>query len=132
YTLHNLGYTLVTEDGDGACLFRAIARYVFNDPSLHHLVRTATATYNYITMTAPMIAEAGTPEQYYRSRLDPRTWGDNVEVQGAAALFGITVVVFHTTDDVSYTMSQLYNNASQHPWPLVLSLHGQYHYNSLL
>lgn len=88
-------FSLLTEQGDGNCLFRALARSLYGTPRAHRAVRTAIA--HWLALAPPQLYEAflAAPPVVYAAKLARLgEWGGEVELQAAADVYGCEITVY--------------------------------------
>ena len=116
-------------DGDGNCLFRALARQLYGDEQAYFQVRQEVM--GYIVSERDhfeLFMEDDEPFDDYVSRLRTNgEWGGNAEVFAAAQLYRADISIYRE-DMPRYVLQCNSGKVSRH---IYLSFHGECHYNSL-
>mmetsp|Transcript_18474 Transcript_18474/g.31616 ORF Transcript_18474/g.31616 Transcript_18474/m.31616 type:complete len:332 (-) Transcript_18474:364-1359(-) len=117
-------------EGDGNCLFRAIADQIDGDESLHMVYRQAAVKQirDNKEMYTPFIEDDETIEEYCDDLKQDGVWGGQLEMNALANSFKFNVVV-HQVDNPS--MAQTFFTPLGSVPTLHLSYHLGEHYNSV-
>lgn len=124
------GFVIVPMDGDGNCLFRAVAHQVWADPERHDLVREQTmnwmlANREHFREFVPTDFDA-----YVARKRVLGVYGDHAEIQAMAEIYSRPIEVYsYGTEPMN--IFQCRERDAAHA-PIRLSYHGAAHYNSVL
>ena len=82
-------------DGDGNCLFRAVADQLEGDDSLHSKYRRRTVEYilKNKEMYKSFIEDDETIEEYCQDMAKDGVWGDQIELNALASIYRFNAVV---------------------------------------
>jgi OTU-like cysteine protease len=146
-TLPAWHFTVEREQPDGACLFRAIARQVYGNAEQHSRVRLEIVDYNrrlhaeqlrlYFELSDPAVLAlqhsidgiSGDVETYFQSMSQPFTYGDDIEIAAAQALYSRSIVIWHNDGRDMYVLDRHYSDISA-AFPIILLKTGE-HYDSI-
>ena len=102
--LHDKNPEKIPERGDGACLFRALSRFLHGVPEKHTTVRAEICLYllNNSGEWIHALPDTLPDNDYYKyieKMLDRSVYGDNVEIVGFVNLYGCTIVIHYSKLD---------------------------------
>uniref|UniRef100_A0A7E4W9I2 ubiquitinyl hydrolase 1 n=1 Tax=Panagrellus redivivus TaxID=6233 RepID=A0A7E4W9I2_PANRE len=117
--------------GDGACMFRAVAKQVFGTDDRHMEVRQHCI--EYISRNRDHFSQFITEdfEAYIARKKDPSSHGNHVELQAISEIYGRQIEIYEYDTKPVITFHPITVDANvvgEHP-PLMLSYHGNVHYN---
>ncbi|CAL2041895.1 unnamed protein product [Caenorhabditis brenneri] len=140
------GFVIKEMEGDGACMFRAIAEQIYGDQEMHGQIRELCM--NYMTTNKDHFEGFITEDydNYIMRKREENVHGNHVELQAISEMFARPVEVYQYGDEPSNVLLPRVelaapidgagpsNNADQmqqNP-PLRLSYHRNVHYNAIL
>uniref|UniRef100_A0AC34GPA8 OTU domain-containing protein n=1 Tax=Panagrolaimus sp. ES5 TaxID=591445 RepID=A0AC34GPA8_9BILA len=120
--------------GDGACMFRAVAAQVYGDEEKHMDVRLGCI--EYIARNREHFSQFITEDfdAYLTRKRQAEVHGNHVELQAISEIYGrqIEIYEYDTKPVITFHPITVEANAvGEHP-PLMLSYHGNVHYNSVI
>ncbi|EGT50570.1 hypothetical protein CAEBREN_18784 [Caenorhabditis brenneri] len=123
------GFVIKEMEGDGACMFRAIAEQIYGDQEMHGQIRELCM--NYMTTNKDHFEGFITEDydNYIMRKREENVHGNHVELQAISEMFARPVELAAPIDGAGPS-----NNADQmqqNP-PLRLSYHRNVHYNAIL
>ena len=125
-------------DGDGNCLFRALAAAIFGDQARHAAVRAAVAAQLRsaagAAAFAPLFAEPAAYALYCADMAADGTWGDELGLAAAAEAFCVEVHVIQDTEQhwhVAYAPS-LHRQADGRTRRAFVAYTAPVHYDSIV
>ena len=97
--LHPLCLKVKEMEGDGNCLFRAVADQLEGDESMHAIYRQKTVEYilENKEMYTFFIEDDETIEEYCQDMAKDGVWGDQLEINAMANVFQFNAIV-HQVD----------------------------------
>lgn len=140
-----MGYEIVEQEGDGNCLFRAVALQVYGDSSMHDRIRQQCLDFMARDPEhfAPFVVdETGSDEAttetnrtafslYIRRKRQSGVHGNNPEIQAMSELFNRPVEVY-TPDRGSQPLNIFQTGYTTTDTPIRLSYHDGNHYNAVI
>lgn len=130
--LDEAGLRVSYVEGDGNCLFRAIAFQLWEDEKLWYRVRAEVVEYIKIHRDHfEYFVEDDEPFEDYVTRMgSPAEWGGNQEVFAAAQLYGIDVSIYQAgTPKLQMRVERREKDIAKE---IYLSYHGGCHYNAVV
>ena len=120
-------------DGDGNCLFRAVAYQMYGDVELHEMVREKCMDY-ILANRNQFIAfidtdEDETIEEYCDRKRKLKIWGDNLEIQALAEMYDRQIELYSYTTE---PMLKFHEQSEDSLEPIRISYHGKNHYNAVV
>jgi len=137
--LKEFGLRIKIVEGDGNCLFRALADQLHGDESLHHKEREKTVDFieSHKDQFACFLDESETFEDYCSRMRENGEWGGNMEIVANASCNQVSIAI-HQADTPCFIVSPLSDNSKQTcvKRTLHISLHDGHceawaHYNSV-
>uniref|UniRef100_A0A7S4PQM5 OTU domain-containing protein n=1 Tax=Guillardia theta TaxID=55529 RepID=A0A7S4PQM5_GUITH len=135
--LKELGLRIKIIEGDGNCLFRAIADQLHGDESLHHREREKTVNYmeDHKDQFACFMDESESFEDYCSRMRENGEWGGNMEIVANASCNQMSIAI-HQADMPCFIVSPLSDKQACVKRTLHISLHdgnceAWAHYNSV-
>jgi hypothetical protein len=127
------GFQIKEVKGDGACMFRAVAAQVYGDEEKHMDVRLSCI--EYIARNREHFSQFITEDfdAYLTRKRQAEVHGNHVELQAISEIYGrqIEIYEYDTKPVITFHPITVEANAvGEHP-PLMLSYHGNVHYNSV-
>jgi hypothetical protein len=94
HELKKIGWKLQNVDGDGACMFRAVAVQIYFDEEMHDLIRQKAM--DYIAQNKEKFEEfiIGDIATYIKRKRNPREWGNSIEIEAISAVFNRRIEVY--------------------------------------
>jgi hypothetical protein len=87
---------------DGACLFRAVAEYIYGSQTLHSKIRNETVDYlaEHKDRFAPFVParEGQTYETYLDFMRKDKAWGGQIELQAISNRYSVNVIIYSQTE----------------------------------
>eukprot|EP00049_Salpingoeca_infusionum_P018561 m.357785 g.357785 ORF g.357785 m.357785 type:complete len:400 (-) comp17939_c0_seq1:1396-2595(-) len=122
------GWQIVPMEGDGACLFRAIAYHVFGDQEYHGDVRAACIEYMRANRAhfAPFVSTDF--DEYLRIKSLPSTHGNHLEIEAMSEMYGRKIEIY-AYNRVPINTFQGHRSSQA---PIRISYHNNNHYNAIL
>ncbi len=126
---------------DGNCLFRAVAHQVYGDVERHDIVRSDCCDYLEKNRDRfEMLVESGEEfNQYVENKRKLKVWGDDPEVRAMEELYDRPIELYIASADgptdplKMHFDGDLPSNEEMGPFkPIMLSFHGNNHYNSVI
>ncbi|CAD6190690.1 unnamed protein product [Caenorhabditis auriculariae] len=135
------GLTIKEMEGDGACMFRAIAEQVYGDQEMHGQIRDLCMNYmeNNRDYYRDFIVEDF--DQYIARKRLSNVHGNHVELQAISEMFARPVEVYQYSDEpINILLPRNMEASGERPAtepaqqnaPLRLSYHGAVHYNAIV
>eukprot|EP00300_Choanocystis_sp_HF-7_P027508 c32640_g1_i1.p2 GENE.c32640_g1_i1~~c32640_g1_i1.p2 ORF type:complete len:308 (+),score=65.31 c32640_g1_i1:111-926(+) len=117
-------------DGDGNCLFRAVAHQVWADPERHDVVREQCMQWIANNRDHFQQFIHVDFDSYVAHKRQLKVYGDHAEIQAMAEIYGRPIEVYsYGTEPLNIFLTR--DPDCQLP-PLCLSYHGNAHYNSVI
>ena len=136
--LEALGYSIVSMEGDGNCLFRTISHQVYGTPKYHRQVRQFCCDYMECESEYFQPFVEGTAEDF-RTYLELKrrdgTWGDDIEIQAMCELYNRPAQVFAYDRTLGAKQLRTFHESVgrvKDMTPMRLSFYGGGHYDSIL
>ena len=95
--LEKMNLNIVQVNGDGNCLFRAVAHQIYGDEELHHIVRGFCMDYMQAdSIFFSQFVEGGEASfhQYLLAKRTSGCWGDDPEIQALSEIYNVTAEIF--------------------------------------
>ena len=131
--LQDLNLNLIGIEGDGNCLFRALAHQLYGNQESHETIRKKICDYIMVERDyfGPYITER-TFENYLNTMRLDGTWGGNLELQAFSEFYRKTIEIYTDSPipEAHHVFGEAYSQASQER-PIRLLFRGR-HYESLL
>lgn len=134
--MEQTGMYIIPVEGDGNCLFRAVAHQLYMDENRHLEIRQMcvdhmTKHFKRFENFCPT-----TFQEHIRRMSIPGTWGDDLEIRALEEIFDRIFFIYSpdfTKDLVPVPMNINFSEAAlvNGEVPIKLSYHGQNHYNSV-
>ena len=129
-----LGLHVVEVEGDGNCLYRAVAHQFFLDESRHEEIRAKVTKHlkDHRDRFKPFID--GDYDDYISNQMESGTWGDDVEIKVIEEIYDRRVVIYDSeADGALEPMNTNFDEegGADTAQPIIISYHGQMHYNSV-
>ncbi len=127
--LNTINLQIHEVDGDGNCLFRAVAHSLYGDEEYHDLVREKTMDYivknrdfyeSYVSIDFDCYVE-------FKRKL--ATWGDDLEIQALSELYGRPITIYAYSTDPLWWLGEQENSDIE---PIRISYHNWSHYNAVV
>jgi hypothetical protein len=130
--LDEAGLRVSSVEGDGNCLFRAIAFQLWDDEALWYRVRAEVVEYIKIHRDHfECFVEDDEPFEDYVARMSsPAEWGGNQEIFAAAQLYGIDVSIYQAGTPRLQVRAE--RSGKDMTKEIYLSYHGECHYNAVV
>ncbi|XP_049848746.1 OTU domain-containing protein 5-A-like [Schistocerca gregaria] len=127
--LNDRGLELVFVEGDGNCLFRAIADQIYGDQHMHGIVRRDCL--NYMEKERDFFADfiSDDFDGYVQNKRNLGVYGDHLELHALSEMYGRHIEIFTPSGEV-LRLDHGDSSARGEP-PLRLSYHNEDHYNSV-
>ena len=90
-------------DGDGACLFRSLAKLIWLTQNEHATIREAVCDFlerHGDHFEAGFFCDNQNLANYVRNMRKPHTWGNEYELLAAATVFELEIIVYDTRESV--------------------------------
>jgi OTU domain-containing protein 5 len=124
------GFYIKRMKEDGNCLFRSIADQIYGDEEMHNVIRAVCM--DYMEKERDHFSQFITEEfnsYIARKRMD-KCYGNNVEMQAFAEIYGRPIEVYHGRGDAPMN---IFHGAYKTDYPPIrLSYHRGNHYNSVI
>lgn len=128
------GYHVIEVDGDGNCLFRAVAHQIWLDEGRHEELRELCMKHIYkhrkrYEMFCPMDFV-----EYVRAMSIPGTWADDLEIRALEEIFDRLISIYSSENKEIRPINKNFDEElklGRHVRPIILSYHGGNHYNSV-
>ena len=133
----SIGLHVIEVEGDGNCLYRAVAHQFFLDESRHEEIRAEVTKHlqKHEDRFKPFID--GDYDDYVNEQMESGTWGDDIEIKVIEEIYDRRVVIYDSEEVDSHGVLQPMNTNFDEEGdastvqPIILSYHGQMHYNSV-
>ena len=128
--LNDLGLNIHYVEGDGNCLFRAIAHQLFEDESKWNIcrkdiVKYITSNKDYFEL---FMEDDEKFDDYIDRMIQSGEWGGNHEIYAATQIYQVDIVIYqHNTPPFVCKFEQKTVDTKE----IYLSYHGECHYNSI-
>jgi hypothetical protein len=132
--LAHRGLWLVSQAGDGNCLFRSIAHQVYGDPELHGMCRALVVEYLTANKTwlSTFVEDDGV-DQYLADMARPAVWGGEPELVAFHEIYRRPISIFSGEEHEGAGVIAAYSMASlPGATPIRLSYYGGGHYDSVV
>jgi hypothetical protein len=133
------GMSIIEVEGDGNCLFRAVAHQLYLDPSRHIELRTACVEHMKKHRERFETFCTSKFDEHLRRMSNLGTWGDDLEIRAMEEILDRPFFIYcadNTKELVPVPMNTSYSEAEMPSEdeiiPVKLSYHGRSHYNSVL
>ena len=130
----SIGLHVIEVEGDGNCLYRAVAHQFFLDESRHEEIRAKVTKHlqKHKDRFKPFID--GDYDDYVVEQMESGTWGDDIEIKVIEEIYDRRVVIYDS--ESGGPLQPMNTNFDEEGdadavQPIVLSYHGQMHYNSV-
>lgn len=136
--LEELGYGIVSMEGDGNCLFRTVSHQVYGTPRYHREVRQFCCDYMECESEYFQPFVEGTAEDfqtYIELKRRDGTWGDDIEIQAMCELYNRPAQVFAYDPVLGAKQLRTFHESVGHVkdmTPMRLSFYGGGHYDSIV
>lgn len=134
--MHQAGLDIVEVEGDGNCLFRAVAHQIYLDESKHSELRTACV--EHMKKHRERFEHFCTTkfDEHLRRMALPSTWGDDLEIRALEEICDRPFYIYSpdsTKDMMPMPMNTNFSESMnvKDVVPVKLSYHGRSHYNSV-
>lgn len=136
--LSELNMAIQEVQGDGNCMFRAIADQLYGNEMYHKELRKFAM--QYILQEKEYFQDYiinGNVEEYVEYKSKDGVWGDNIELQAFRELYDIPIEIYVCSKEPLKTgLEANPQNKEYHIYlskfrPIRLSYHGRSHYNSI-
>jgi hypothetical protein len=132
--LENKGFHIHAIEGDGNCLFRAVAHQMFNNEGCHEQIRDQCVNHMMLHRKRyEMFCDENFEEHIKEMRITG-TWGDDLEIRALEEIFDRIICIYSSgIDNVDEPANKNFEegNLLENIEPINLTYHGQSHYNSL-
>ena len=131
--LQAIGLHIIRVDGDGNCLFRAVAHQIYLDESRHIELRARCVRHMKEHWERYKSFCDSDFDAYLRSMEIPGTWGDNLEIFALEEVLDRFICIYSSEGKEVKPMKIHFDDDFRLDGvePILLTYHGQNHYNSL-
>lgn len=148
--LGRLGYSVITQKGDGNCLFRSISHQIYGTPDNHLIVRHKYRffVFNFLFRCLEYMVQrkawyslfiAQDFDEYIREKAKDGTWGDDPEIQACCELYTRPAEIWAYNQEVGAKQLKTFHSPTTAAaattttvqYPIRLSYYGGGHYNSI-
>lgn len=131
--LQAIGLHIIRVDGDGNCLFRAVAHQLYLDESRHIELRTRCVQHMKEHWERYKSFCDSDFDAYLRSMEVSGTWGDNLEIYALEEVLDRFICIYSSEGKEVKPMKIHFDDDFhlEGVEPILLTYHGQSHYNSL-
>eukprot|EP00602_Paraphysomonas_sp_CaronLab_P005141 CAMPEP_0185036112 /NCGR_PEP_ID=MMETSP1103-20130426/28577_1 /TAXON_ID=36769 /ORGANISM="Paraphysomonas bandaiensis, Strain Caron Lab Isolate" /LENGTH=453 /DNA_ID=CAMNT_0027573509 /DNA_START=410 /DNA_END=1771 /DNA_ORIENTATION=- len=131
--LNNRGLHVVEVDGDGNCLFRAVAHQIWLDEDRHLDLRKKVV--DHMQKHAARYASfcADDFKEHLQHMRMPGVWGDDLEIRALEEITDRLIVIYSSHSPTIEPLNTNFDEARHMKGvkPIILSYHGKNHYNSV-
>lgn len=128
------GFEIYPVEGDGACMFRAVALQTFGEQEKHMDVRNQCI--EFITKNRDHFSQfiAEDFDEYIERKKLVTTHGNHVELQAITEIYGIPVEIYEydIKPSILFHPTTIEGNLPSETRPIRLSYHGATHYNAVI
>lgn len=123
-------WIIVSVEGDGNCLFRAVSHQLYGMTSFHDIIRASAMKYislqrDYFSQF--IVGGIEKVDEYLSHQSRSGAWGDDIEIQALSEIYNKPFEIYAYSNIPMRTFHEHFGIGS----PLRLSYHGQSHYNSI-
>mmetsp|Transcript_22360 Transcript_22360/g.37888 ORF Transcript_22360/g.37888 Transcript_22360/m.37888 type:complete len:527 (+) Transcript_22360:105-1685(+) len=124
---------VVEVDGDGNCLFRAVAHQIWLDEDRHLELRKRCVSHMKKHAKRYAAFYDGDFMAYLAKMSQPGQWGDDIEIRALEEVTDRLINIYSSHSDVIEPLKTNFDevNLLQGVQPLKISYHGKNHYNSI-
>jgi hypothetical protein len=124
---------VVEVDGDGNCLFRAVAHQLWLDEDRHLELRRLCVAHMRKHADRFAVFFEGDFSQHLRGMERPGTWGDDLEIRALEEIADRLVLIYSSLSPLPEPLKTSFDEGRllQGVAPLKVSYHGENHYNSI-
>ena len=128
------GYHVIEVEGDGNCLFRAVAHQIWLDESRHAELRHACVKHMRQHRSRYEVFCPMDYDEYLRSMDIPGTWADDFEIRALEEMLDRLISIYSSDNKDIRPINKNFDEEyklGRHVRPIILSYHGGNHYNSV-
>lgn len=129
----SIGLHIIEVEGDGNCLYRSVAHQFYLNEERHPEIRAAVGSH--MRKHRDRYASFCTIDydDYLERQSEDRTWGDDLEIKALEEIFDRRIVIYSSDSPFLEPIATDFvgNGPSDESQPIILSYHGQMHYNSV-
>ena len=107
---------VVCEKGDGHCLFRAISRAIYGNPSFYRYIREGVAQWLWVLRSEYGDFIPGSVDEYV-SKLERSSWGGELELRLIADIYNVKIVVHKEKEKETPEFNVISNLLKSNPPP---------------
>ena len=134
--MEKCGLHIIHVEGDGNCLFRAISHQLYLNEDHHNDLRRACVKHMEIHRDRFQLFCTTNFNDHLRYMALNGSWGDDLEIKALEEVLDRIIVIYSTDSNEQPFLQPLQTNFEeklllQDISPIILSYHGQSHYNSV-